>query len=359
MGDFDDGREMGLWGDDGIPYWMDDDVKDDKYIKNDYDSSTSIPKYQNIKATDNSIDINLTPSKYLSSEEQNLRNRLINNELNSSQINLKVIHNPKNTHDSLALEVYNNNVKIGHIQKYDNPIDINQFCFINNKKVDNLKIEWIDNKFKLLKDIVTNKKVVHQAKPIKIESKDVEPIEPKKQEPKNLNEYLWNGLNTEKFIPSLNEEFGKFKNRVISSFKKDEFETTEEFEKRIKESESEILNNHLGKQDITMKYNADNSSFLVMINEGLIFQISVPRDIAPEFKSSVKSFAVRCSKDLRIIDISTEFKGIKYIGNDFKDNWILSKDKKRMEKIKKDGRETFLIFFAMLSTGFFLSYFFK
>ncbi len=24
MGEYDDGRELGLWGDDGIPYWIDE-----------------------------------------------------------------------------------------------------------------------------------------------------------------------------------------------------------------------------------------------------------------------------------------------------------------------------------------------
>jgi len=301
MGDFDDGRDMGLWGDDGMPYWLDDDIEDDKSIKNEKDKAIRDGKivvinglmYQNIdfdsigsmyheeainysknlrlggmdgwrlptreelhkianielygKYDDNykkwfnehkdkriknskglesfikeefkesfgnyayfctsekydlsswlhvsfrdgrdfssdagkdslvlcvrsntiyanskidkdnslniskykTISINLTPSKYLTLEEQNSRNSLINNELNSSQINLKIIHNPNNTHDSLALEVYNNDVKIGHIQKYDNLIEINQFCFINNQKVDNLKIKWINDKFRLYKD---------------------------------------------------------------------------------------------------------------------------------------------------------------------------------------------------------------
>ena len=153
--------------------------------------------------------------------------------------------------------------------------------------------------------------------------------QPKKQEPKNINEYLWNGLNlnTKKFIPSPYEQFKKFKNRVVSSFDKGEFETTIEFERRIKEIESEVLNSYLGVQNIDMKYDADSSSFQVTIDDGLSFKVSVARGIASDFKSSVKSFVVRCSKDLRIIDISTEFRGVKYIGIAFKEDWVLSREK--------------------------------
>ncbi len=173
----------------------------------------------------------------------------------------------------------------------------------------------------------------------------------KKQEPKNFDEYLWNGLNTKKYKAYSSDEFEVFKNRVISSFKKSEFETTIEFEKRIKEIESELLNSYLGNQDITMKYNADNSSFLVTIDEGLTCKISVPRDIAPNFKSSIKNFIVRCSKDLKIIDINTEFRGVKYIGNAFKKDWVLSREKKIIEKIERENKVienapiyTFIIF---------------
>jgi len=156
---FDDGRDSS--SDAGTDSWVlcvrDNTIHANSKI--DKDNSVNIPKYKNVEATANSIDINLTPSKYLTYEAQILRNRLINNELSYSERNLKVIHNLENTHDSLALEVYNNNLKIGHIQKYDNPIDINQFCFVDNKKVDNLKLEWIDNKFKLSKDISSEEKI--------------------------------------------------------------------------------------------------------------------------------------------------------------------------------------------------------
>jgi DnaJ-domain-containing protein 1 len=173
-----------------------------------------------------------------------------------------------------------------------------------------------------------------------------------KQEYKNLNEYLWNGLNTEKYKPYDNEGFDEFENRVISSLKKDEFETTVEFERRIQEIESELLNSYLGNQKITMKYNADNPSFSVWIN-GLIFEVSIPIDIAPEFKNNAKSFIIRCSKDLKIIDITTEFKGIKYVGNNFKDDWILNRNIEKIKKIES-ARKVDIIASNMIVLLFFL-----
>lgn len=160
-----------------------------------------------------------------------------------------------------------------------------------------------------------------------------------KQEPKNINEYVWHGLNTEKYELYSSEYFEKFKNRVISNFQKDEFETKKEFKRRIREIESEVFNSYWGKQNIVMKYDADNTLFEVTLNKGLNFKVSVPRNIAPDFKSSIKRFTVRCSKALKIIDISTEFRGVNYIGSDFKEDWILSTERERNRRVSERKRK--------------------
>ena len=143
MGDFDYGMEHGLWDADGVPHWLGDE---EEQIKDDY--------YHHKKNTTlNSIEIHLTPSKYLDSDGRYLRAKLTNNKLSSSDIKLEVMHDKYNNNDSLALEVYNKGVMIGHIQKYDSSIDINRFCFVNSKLINTLTLKWDNNNFKLSKNV--------------------------------------------------------------------------------------------------------------------------------------------------------------------------------------------------------------
>lgn len=171
MGDYDDGLEAGYWGVDGIPYWMDDNYEekyDDSEEDNDYDEIVE------------SIEISLTPSKYLQSEEAKyLRAKLINNKLNPSEIDLEIMHDKYNNADKLALEIYCNAKMIGHIQKYDASVDIDKFCFINNKTIESLRLEWNGNAFILSKNV-----------PIK------EP-EPSHDE---LVDMIWKGLYTDMYF---------------------------------------------------------------------------------------------------------------------------------------------------------------
>ena len=151
-----------------------------------------------------------------------------------------------------------------------------------------------------------------------------------KQEQRNLDQYIWDGSNPKKY-KIFENSFEKFKNRVISDLKKDEFETTVEFNLRKKIVESELLNDYLGSQNVEMVYDADSGNFKVTINNSLTFLISIPKNIARDFKNSVKSFQVKFSTYLRIIEISVTFRGVKYIGTDFDSGW----------KIEREAREKF------------------
>ena len=92
------------------------------------------------------IEVSLTPSKYLTtSEEKYMRAKLINNDIDMSNILLEVMHDKYNTSDPLAISVYCNKVMIGYIRKYDNS-RVDDFCFIDNS-LRQLIIKWEKDKF--------------------------------------------------------------------------------------------------------------------------------------------------------------------------------------------------------------------
>ncbi len=70
------------------------------------------------------------------------------------EIELELIHNKGNEHDIRALEVYHNQLYIGHIRKIfqDDDIDnskiINDFCFEDNKLRD-VSLFWSGEEFYL------------------------------------------------------------------------------------------------------------------------------------------------------------------------------------------------------------------
>ncbi len=114
MGDYDDGREMGLWGDDGIPYWDGDDESEKRkkgYI------------------------VSLTPSKYLKKYQKDKRIALWHKRSSKGYISLELVHNRFNERDKYALEVYFEDVFIGYLRKkyddHDKTTEINKMCFLN------------------------------------------------------------------------------------------------------------------------------------------------------------------------------------------------------------------------------------
>ena len=98
--------------------------------------------------------IELTPANYLESNESRFkRAQLLNNQLNTDQNKLLLMHDKYNSHDNLALEVYCSEVFIGYIRKdrsYDPSID--EFCF-KHDRLDKVYIEYKNNNIVIKKDL--------------------------------------------------------------------------------------------------------------------------------------------------------------------------------------------------------------
>lgn len=176
MSDNDDAIEMGL-----IDY-------QGNILVDDYDRAD-----QNNGPTNNqeSTNIDLTPGKYLSSEGKYLRAKLTNNELDNSSQNLEVLHEKFNDNDSLALEVFCNKTSIGYIQKYSSDVDIDEFCFIDNKKINNLTLQWESNQFTLKKVLSHSENEILKLEKIREEKKAREKIEKKLKEEEKEEKLLY------------------------------------------------------------------------------------------------------------------------------------------------------------------------
>lgn len=95
------------------------------------------------------IKIDLTPSKYLSSESRYVRAKLLDQELDTSNVALEVLHDRENENDAFALEVFCNRVSIGYVKKHNNEVDIDKVCFLNGKK-NKLHLEFNGDEFILI-----------------------------------------------------------------------------------------------------------------------------------------------------------------------------------------------------------------
>ncbi len=113
---------------------------------------------------------------------------------------------------------------------------------------------------------------------------------------------------------------------------KNEFETTAEYNLRVKQEEIKFqerlqiaelnfLNRYFGFQNVEMTYNADNEIFDVTINKNITFKIKVPREIAQNFKIATKNFIIVFDKNKKIVSISTQFRGTKYFGELFNEDF--------------------------------------
>ncbi len=159
MGDFDDGMEMGLWGADGIPYW--DGDEDDSYQKKEKKRKIVEPdmnskKYNTVECDSKYVclKVMLTPSSLLNARERYTRSDLYKEQ--DTEIKLELIHDKGNEADSKALEVYYDQIFMGHIRKKFKDADINNtnvvndFCFEDNKLRD-ISLFWNGEEFYLRK----------------------------------------------------------------------------------------------------------------------------------------------------------------------------------------------------------------
>ena len=122
-------------------------------LKDDYEDEHVLDESNKTKATE-SIVVELTPSKYLDSDGRYIRAKLTNNDLNAKEINLEVFHDKSNERDPYALEVFCNRKFIGHIQKYNSYLNIDEFCFTESGVKRKLTIEWGKNHFILSRYLV-------------------------------------------------------------------------------------------------------------------------------------------------------------------------------------------------------------
>lgn len=155
MGDFDYMYERGLVDASGMSRWEDE------------------PEYTNyeypvINKELKSIEIRLTPAKHLTSENAKyLRASLINNKINKDEINLELMHDRYNSSDKFAIDVYCNGTSIGYIQKYDNEVNIDSFCFVNGELLEDISLEWTNNKLILSKYVPLKEKMLSDEQIIK------------------------------------------------------------------------------------------------------------------------------------------------------------------------------------------------
>lgn len=79
-----------------------------------------------------------------------------------------------------------------------------------------------------------------------------------------------------------------------------------------KESKEKILDFFLGKQNISMQYNANIQTFTIRVND-FNFEMTIPLDVAPEFKETINSFNIYFDfQKSAIVEINAEFKNQTY-----------------------------------------------
>ncbi len=135
----------------------------------------------------------------------------------------------------------------------------------------------------------------------------------------NSDFIIWNGKDIKDFRVKPND-FMSYKAFVKAGFIEDEFETVAESEERL--AKSGMLNAYLGVQNINMKYTADKTEFDVSINGFANFKVTVPRNIAREFKEQVKSFDFNFDRNLQLDSISVLFNNQLFYGRDFNKDFL-------------------------------------
>jgi hypothetical protein len=148
-----------------------------------------------------------------------------------------------------------------------------------------------------------------------------------KNSSQNSNFIIWNGKDIKDFGVKP-EGYGTYKNFVKAGFIENEFETVAESKEQL--AKSGMLNAYFGIQNINMKYTADKTEFDVSINSFADFKVTVPRNIAKEFKEQVKSFDFNFDRKLKLDSISVLFNNQLFYGRDFNKDLLVEKE--RLEK---------------------------
>ena len=135
MGDWDYAVEMGL-----------EDLQGNLLVDDDYEPVNACPSRE-------TIEIELTPSKYLDSNSRYLRAQLTNNNLQSDKITLELFHDKYNDNDPMAIEVFCDKIFIGYVRKKETEEDVDGFCFSKGPVLRKLTLEWKGTYFELAREM--------------------------------------------------------------------------------------------------------------------------------------------------------------------------------------------------------------
>ena len=140
MGDWDDMVDMGYGNADGT-------------LTEEFYESCESPEYNNKINTPMKyeyMEVMLTPSNYLSSEEKYERALIINSKQFVDWSKFEVMHDSTNQYDHFAIQIFFQKIFIGFVKKHTSISSINSFCFYNDQILD-LEINWVKNTFLLRK----------------------------------------------------------------------------------------------------------------------------------------------------------------------------------------------------------------
>ncbi len=162
-----------------------------------------------------------------------------------------------------------------------------------------------------------------------------------------------------------NDSFDIFVENNIKKVKKTEFETTEDFNNRVEQRKLELFNVYLGKQNISIVYDADREIFNIEVSSqfdkssSIKFVVAVAKNIAPKFKAEIKNFNIRFDSDFKIEEIFVSFQKVNYQASEisYEADWfeIQQKQHNKYLQITKDV----IVLkpkIALLSLGFIASF---
>jgi hypothetical protein len=173
LSDWDDMIDMGYGNSDG--------TLTDRF----YDSCEDYEDTQNHKIEYEYIEVDLTPSEYLSSNEKYIRAKILNHKELVDWNDFELMHEKSNNYDSMAIQVFYNEIFIGYIKKNNSRFsssEINTFCFEHNNLIE-LWINFVDDSFQIrrvLNETIKQKK--EEAKELEYQRKVLEEKHKKNQE---------------------------------------------------------------------------------------------------------------------------------------------------------------------------------
>ena len=104
--------------------------------------------YDSIRKKEYHLEITLTPDRYLDHSGLTARRKLFNSKALEE---LKIIHDSSNAYDTKAIKVLYDNINIGFIIKQGTNREVDDFCFMNNSLLKDIKLTWENRRLILTK----------------------------------------------------------------------------------------------------------------------------------------------------------------------------------------------------------------